>query len=175
MKDFYEFKVPGPSVTNNTDDLVSSIINEANSQIEQQKLSLSINKRVMLEHKEILKDFANEVCVFLSKLGLDYSVSGVVQRAVTNNNYSNQGVVISIVKGTELLEVLQIGIHGEKYKSGEFKDSKYPTYSGEYKLYYDWNPSDSIVYATYYNEINSVEDIANKSRLTFIQAIKKSK
>jgi len=136
----YEFKV-SVNVSNDINNCVlDSIISDVESEKNQLKITHAINLETKKVHKKVMEDFCEELNLKLNKIGLGHFGDIRQDLAFTTNSYSN--TFARLTTGINNRGVI-LRLKGEEDRS--FKDSKYTTYTGKYRLYITYNNS-FIVY-----------------------------
>ena len=123
----YKFKVEVPEVNNGKSSLMDSFINEARDEQRQLDITHKINRKTTEVHRQILMDFVTEVNEELSSIGFNEFKTSFNEFKV-NNQYSKS---VYRLKGTSYYVWYNLEIIGVQ---GEFKDSKYTTFTGEYHI-----------------------------------------
>ena len=122
----YKFKVEVAEVNNGKSSLIDSFINEAKDEQRQLDITHKINRKTTEVHRQILMDFVTEVNEELSSIGFnEFKTSSVI---INNNQYSNSVYRLKETSYSVWHNLEIIGVQGE------FKDSKYTTFTGKYHI-----------------------------------------
>lgn len=132
----YKFEVIVNS-KNNSNNILDNIIQDVNNEKEQLKLTHSINIETSKIHKEILKDFCEELNTKLSKIGLGNF--GDTRQGLFGRSNKYECSVARLIGGINHRGVV-LSIEGVSNK--DFKDSKYSTYTGDFKIFIINNDSE---------------------------------
>jgi hypothetical protein len=122
----YKFKVEVAEVNNGKSSLIDSFINEAKDEQRQLDITHKINRKTTEVHRQILMDFVTEVNEELSSIGFNqFKTSSVI---INNNQYSKSVYRLKETSYSVWYNLEIIGVQGE------FKDSKYTTFTGKYHI-----------------------------------------
>lgn len=130
----YEFKVSVNVSDDISTDVLDSIISDVESEKKQLKITQAINLETKSVHKWVMEDFCEELNLKLNKIGLGHFGDIRQDLAHTTNSYSN--TFARLTTGINNRGVI-LKLKGEEDRS--FKDSKYTTYTGKYRLYVTYN------------------------------------
>ena len=130
----YEFKVSVNVSKDINNSVLDSIISDFESEKKQSKITHAINLETKKVHKKVMEDFCEELNLKLNKIGLGHFGDIRQDLAYTTNSYSN--TFARLTSGICNRGVI-LRLKGEEDRS--FKDSKYTTYTGKYRLYVTWN------------------------------------
>ena len=157
----YKFKVEVPEVNNGKSSLMDSFINEARDEQRQLDITYKINKKTTKVHRQILIDFITEINEELSSIG--FNEFKVRENFGSGNNYyyESEARLITPKKSYRLY------IMGENDR--EFEDSKYTTFTGEYKFKFGYGNS------AYPQRVMTVDDVLIKLKDEIIEHIKKNR
>ena len=157
----YKFKVEVPEVNNGKSSLLDSFINEARDEQRQLDITHRINKKTTKVHRQILLDFITEINEELSSIGFnEFKLSDELGHG-NNYYYESEARLISPKKSYRLY------IMGENDR--EFEDSKYTTFTGEYKFKF------GISNSAYPQWVETVDDVLTKLKGEIIDHIKKNR
>jgi hypothetical protein len=162
----YKFKVEVPEVNNGKSSLLNSFINEARDEQRQLDITYRINKKTTEVHRQILIDFITEINEELSSIGFnEFKLSDELGYA---NNYYYESVAILQNSKSRQLNPYKLYIVGENDR--EFEDSKYTTFTGEYRFGLG-KPSTSSTY----ERVRTVDDVLTMLKDEIIEHIKKNR
>lgn len=133
----YKFEVIVNS-KNNSNNILDNIIQDVNNEKEQLKLTHSINIETSKIHKEILKDFCEELNTKLSKIGLGNF--GDIKQGLFGRSTTKYECSVARLIGGINHEGVVLSIEGVSNR--DFKDSKYLTYTGDFKIFIIDNDSE---------------------------------
>ena len=158
----YKFKVEVPEVNNGKSSLMDSFINEARDEQRQLDITHRINKKTTKVHRQILIDFITDINEELSSIGFnEFKLSDELLDEVGNNYYYGSQARLQTHKSYRLY------IEGENDR--EFEDSKYTTFTGEYKFKFGYGNS------AYTQRVKTVDDVLTKLKDEIIEHIKKNR
>jgi len=133
---YYEFKVS----VNVSDDIntgvLDSIISDVESEKKESQITHSINIETKKTHRKVMESFCEELNLKLDKIGLGNFGDIRQDLGWATNSYSN--TFARLTTGINNRGVI-LRLKGEEDRS--FKDSKYTTYTGKYRLYVTYNNS----------------------------------
>ena len=156
----YKFKVQVPEVNNGKSSLMDSFINEARDEQRQLDITHRINKKTTKVHRQILIDFITDINEELSSIGFnEFKLRDELGH--DNNYYYGSQARLQTHKSYRLY------IEGEEDR--EFKDSKYTTFTGEYKIKFGYGNS------AYTQSVRTVDDVLTKLKDEIIEHIKKNR
>jgi len=157
----YKFKVEVPEVNNGKSSLLNSFINEARDEQRQLDITYKINKKTTKVHRQILLDFVTEINEELSSIG--FNEFKVRENFGSGNNYyyESEARLITPKKSYRLYIV------GKNDR--EFEDSKYTTFTGEYKFKFAYGNS------AYPQRVRTVDDVLTMLKDEIIEHIKKNR
>ena len=157
----YKFKVEVPEVNNGKSSLLDSFINEARDEQRQLDITHRINKKTTKVHRQILIDFITEINEELSSIGFnEFKLRDELGHG-NNYYYGSEARLITPKKSYRLY------IEGENDR--EFEDSKYSTFTGEYKFKFGYGNS------AYTQSVRTVDDVLTKLKDEIIDHIKKNR
>jgi hypothetical protein len=164
----YNFSVSVEGIGNNKSSIIDSFINEARDEERQLAITHAINKETSKVHEQMLLDFATDLNEELGSIGLEF---GELKQDKVSNHYTRS--FIKCVVGH-----ISFVIYVQEDNNRNFEDSKYTTFTGDYKMFIGRN---SCPYYTACQKdecttrIRSVEDVLNYMKGSIITHIKKNK
>jgi len=157
----YKFKVEVPEVNNGKSSLMDSFINEARDEQRQLDITHRINKKTTKVHRQMLIDFITEINEELSSIGFnEFKLSDELGHG--NNYYYGSQARLQTHKSYRLY------IEGENDR--EFEDSKYTTFTGEYRFGLSTPSAPST-----YEIVKTVDDVLTMLKDEIIEHIKKNR
>lgn len=164
----YNFSVSVEGIGNNKSSIIDSFINEAREDERQLAITHAINKETSKVHEQILLDFASDLNEELGSIGLEF---GELKQDKTTNQYTRS--FIKCVVGH-----ISFVIYVQEDNNRNFEDSKYTTFTGDYRMFIGRNSSPHYT-ACQKDEcttrIHSVEDVLNFMKDDIVKHIKKNK
>ena len=128
----YTYTITFDNGESSSSDYISSILNELNDESKQFDLSKAINKKTCDTLKDMLfNDIKNELNNALEGSGIEFNLEGDCPslNIPENDKYS---FVLGVELYTPRREFISVMINPLQNK--DFKDSKYPTYTGDYEM-----------------------------------------
>lgn len=129
----YTYTITFDNGESSSSDYISSILDELNDESKQFDLSLAINKKTCDTLAEMLfNDIKNQLNNALEGSGIEFDLEGTC--ATVNIPKYN---VNTFVLGVELFTPRKtfISVMVKPIINKDFKDSKYPTYTGDYEMF----------------------------------------
>jgi hypothetical protein len=156
----YKFKVEVAEVNNGKSSLLDSFINEAKDEQRQLDITHKINRKTTEVHRQILMDFVTEVNEELSSIGFnEFKTSSVI---INNNQYSKSVYRLKETSYSVWYNLEIIGVQGE------FKDSKYTTFTGKYHIRLLSGKGHDV-------RVKTVDDVLTNLKGEIIEHIKKNR
>lgn len=156
----YKFKVEVAEVNNGKSSLIDSFINEAKDEQRQLDITHKINRKTTEVHRQILMDFVTEVNEELSSIGFnEFKTSSVI---INNNQYSKSVYRLKETSYSVWYNLEIIGVQGE------FKDSKYTTFTGKYHIRLLSGKGHDV-------RVKTVDDVLTNLKGEIIEHIKKNR
>ena len=161
----YNFSVSVEEIGNNKSSIIDSFINEARDEERQLAITHAINKETSKVHERMLLDFASDLNEELCSIGLEF---GELNQWRVTNQYTRS--FIKCVVG-----YISFVICLQEDNDRNFKDSKYTTFTGDYRMFIGRNssPHYTACQKDYCRtKVNSVEDVFNYMKNDIVKHIK---
>lgn len=159
----YKFKVEVPEVNNGKSSLLDSFINEARDEQRQLDITHRINKKTTKVHRQILLDFITDINEELSSIGFnEFKLSDELGHG-DNYYYGSEARLQVPCRKPYILYI--VGEYDRK-----FEDSKYTTFTGEYRFGLSTPSAPSI-----YEIVKTVDDVLTMLKDEIIKHIKKNR
>lgn len=165
----YNFSVSVEGIGNNKSSIIDNFINEARDEERQLAITHAINKETSKVHEQMLLDFASDLNEELGSIGLEFGE--LYQPYKWSNQYTRSFIKCKVGH-------ISFVIYVQEDEDRNFKDSKYITYTGDYRMFIGRNSSPHYT-ACQKDEcttrIHSVEDVFNYMKDDIVKHIKKNK
>ena len=151
----YNFSVSIPEFKNGTS-IIDSFINEAKDEQRQLAITHAINKETSKVHKEILLNFTDKINEELYNLGIKFQ--GIEEYDAYHN--------VNSFKTSCKINGVFYTIYLEPMRNKLFKDSKYPTYTGQFSM------EIRRYVESWTQKVHNVEDVLKYMKPDIIKLIK---